>query len=158
MAESTLPPFDAQGDLPPGVYRIQWNEFDRCFGQSTSRRQALMARLREIVRLAKSTGSLARVFVWGSVVTGKPFPRDLDLFLLMRREFDLILPNLTSPVLELFDHGAARLHYEADVFWAAEAVGEAGLAEFLSVYQMTRGFTPRGIVEVIFDDPESSAV
>lgn len=76
----------------------------------------------------------------------------------MRREFDLILPNLTSPVLELFDHGAARLHYEADVFWATEAVGEAGLAEFLSVYQMTRGFTTRRIVEVIFDDPESSAV
>lgn len=153
-----LPPFDGHGNLPPGVYRVIWDDLERRFGQSSPRRQVLAARLREIVRLAKATGALVHVFVWGSFVTDQPFPRDLDLFLLMRRGFDLMLPQLAAPVRELFDYGAARLHYEADVFWATEALGEAALGEFLSVYQITRDFGSRGIVEVIVDDPESATV
>jgi hypothetical protein len=153
-----LPPFDAQGNLPPGMYRANWDEITRRFGRSAPRRRVLAARLRDIADLAKATGFLTRVFVWGSFVTGKRFPRDVDLFLSMRSGFDPMLPQLRGPVRELFNHEAARLRYEADIFWATEAVGEAALGELLSVYQMTGDFTPQGIVEVILDDPESPAV
>jgi hypothetical protein len=153
-SSTSLPSFDAQGNLPSGVHRIQWDEIEQIFGRITARRRLLFGRLEEIVRLARSTGFLARVFIWGSFVTNKALPRDLDLFLLMRQGFDLVLPQLAPSMRELFDHMTARLRYEADVFWATEVIGEVVLAEFLSVYQMTREFTARGIIEVVFDDPE----
>ena len=31
MAAHGLPPFDAQGNLPPAVYRISWEELTRDF-------------------------------------------------------------------------------------------------------------------------------
>ena len=37
--------------------------------------------------LAQSTGQLARVFLWGSFVTSKEVPNDLDVLLVMGAEF-----------------------------------------------------------------------
>jgi hypothetical protein len=55
----------------------------------------LASRLQELLALARTTGKLLRTFIWGSFVTAKPFPRDLDVFMLMQRGFDhefLFLP------------------------------------------------------------------
>ena len=57
---------------------------------------------RSLVALAKSTGQLARVFLWGSFVTSKEVPNDLDVLLVMSIEFAVeALPALTQVV---FDH------------------------------------------------------
>jgi len=40
-----------------------------------------------LVALAKSMGQLARVFLWGSFVTSKEAPNDLDVLLVMSTEF-----------------------------------------------------------------------
>ncbi len=52
----------------------------------------------------------------------------------------------------------ARLLLEADVFWATEAVGIEELNSWLSVYQLSRDMTPRGIVEVINYSPTAAAL
>jgi hypothetical protein len=52
----------------------------------------------------------------------------------------------------VFEHEQARLRFEADVFWATEAIGPEELTAWLSVYQLSRDMVPRGIVEVLLDD------
>lgn len=99
--------------------------------------------------MARATGKLQRAFLWGSFISDVPFPRDLDVFLLMQEGFDREFPHLPSTQREIFDHEQARLRFEADVFWATEAIGGEELAAWLSVYQLSRDLVPRGTVEVL---------
>ena len=80
----SLPALLPHGYLPPGVHEATLSEVVERFGTNTPRRQVLASRLQELVSLARATGKLRRIFIWGSFVTDKPFPRDLDLFLLMK--------------------------------------------------------------------------
>ena len=122
------------------------------FGTNTPRRQVLANRLQEVVSFARATRKLRRMFIWGSFVTDKAFPRDLDIFLLMQEGFDREFAALALPQRYVFEHERARLLFEADIFWATEAVGAVVLASWLSVYQLSRDMEQRGIVEVIRDD------
>jgi len=148
----SLPALLPNGYLPPGVHEATLSEVVERFGTNTPRRQVLASRLQELLSLARATGRLQRIFIWGSFVTDKPFPRDLDLFLLMQEGFDREFTALSPPQQSIFDHERARLLFEADVFWATEAVGAAVLASWLSVYQLSRDMEQCGIVEVIGDD------
>jgi len=76
----------------------------------------------------------------------------LDVFLLMQEEFDRNFASLPPAQRCVFEHERARLLFEADVFWATEAIGAEVLTSWLSVYQLSRDMVERGIVEVIFDD------
>ncbi len=144
----SLPPLLPTGYLPPGVHPATLEEVVARFGVVTPRRQTLASRLQALLTLARMTGKLQRSFVWGSFVTEKPFPGDLDVFLLMQAGFDQEFSTLPPEQRDLFDHGRARLLFEADVFWATEAIGEEELASWLSVYQMSRDVVERGIIEV----------
>ncbi len=148
----SLPALLPNGYLPPGVHEATLSEVVECFGTNTPRRQVLATRLQELVSLARATGKLRRTFIWGSFVTDKLFPRDVDVFLLMQEGFDREFSALLPPQRYVFEHERARLLFEADIFWATETVGAAVLASWLSVYQLTRDMEQRGIVEVIFDD------
>jgi hypothetical protein len=43
--------------------------------------------LREVIALAKSTGRLEAAYIFGGFVTAKAAPADIDLFLVMSRDF-----------------------------------------------------------------------
>jgi hypothetical protein len=148
----SLPEILPNGFLPPGVHRATLREILTRFGVDTPRRQVLASRLEELLRLGRTTGKLLRAFIWGSFVTNKPFPRDLDVFLLMQQGFDQEFIRLAPVQLDIFRYERARLLFEADVFWATEAIGVEELDSWLSVYQLSRDMVLRGIVEVIFDD------
>ncbi len=112
----SLPTALPTGYLPPGVHQATLEEVVARFGSATPRRQTLAARLQALLMLARATGKLRRVFVWGSFVTEKPFPGDLDVFLLMQAGFDQTFASLPPEQGDVFDHGRARLLFEADVF------------------------------------------
>jgi hypothetical protein len=80
--------FNNDGDLPIGVYPATLDEVIEYFGASTPRRRIMALRLARIHRLASSTGHLARFIIFGSFVTLKPEPNDVDIFLLMDDSFD----------------------------------------------------------------------
>jgi hypothetical protein len=122
------------------------------FGTTTPRRQVLAERLVALLREAQATGQLQRAFLLGSFVSDAPFPRDLDVFLLMQAGFDREFVHLPPLQREVFDHERARLRFEADVFWATETIGTEELMAWLSVYQLSRELVPCGIVEVLWDD------
>jgi predicted nucleotidyltransferase len=67
------------------------------------------------VDLASIDGRLRRVFVWGSFVTAKPVPKDLDILLIMEEDFQL--EEIASEARAVFNSVRAKLLFESDVFW-----------------------------------------
>jgi predicted nucleotidyltransferase len=142
-----LPDLTAGGELPPGVHLADWQEFQSRFGISSPRRLWLSSRLRTILELAASGGRLRRVFVWGSFVTAKLAPKDLDILLIMSEDFEA--DYMSAPAQAVFDSTRARLLFETDVFWARASIGQELLDLWLDTYQTSRSFRKRGIVELV---------
>jgi predicted nucleotidyltransferase len=95
------------------------------FGIGSARRKLLIGNLENIIELAKSTGKLERVIVWGSFVSTKEFPQDLDLLFIMRDDFDV---SATAPeVRKVFDYAQGRIAFNADIFWAKSLIGEEAI-------------------------------
>ena len=142
-----LPAFNQDGNLPEGLHVATEDEVFVRFATLSARRQWLGEQLRSLVALAKSTGHLARVFLWGSFVTSKEVPNDLDALLVISTEFAVeAVPTLAQVV---FDHVQARLRFQADIFWTKASIEPQVLHLWLDTYQTGKDFTRRGIVEVV---------
>ena len=81
--------------------------------------------MEKIIELAKSTGSLERVILWGSFVSNKEFPQDIDLLLLFKD--DLIVESVGPEAKPIFDHVQARILFNADIFWSKSSLGQETL-------------------------------
>jgi hypothetical protein len=68
-----LSEFDQDGNLPEGIYLATEDEVFERFAIPSARRQWLGERLRSILAPAKSTGQLARVFLWRSFSQAKRY-------------------------------------------------------------------------------------
>lgn len=141
-----LPEFSVEGELPPGVHTAVWGEFQSRFGGSSLRRDWLTGRLRELLELARLNGKLRRIFVWGSFVTTKTTPNDLDILLIMDDDFEV--DGIAGPAQDVFDSVRAKLRFESDVYWARASIGKEVLDLWLDTYQTSRSFRKRGIVEL----------
>jgi len=142
-----LPEFNQDGNLPEGVHRATEAEVLSRFATTSPRRKWLDERLRDLLKTAESTGKLERVFLWGSFVTSKESPNDLDVLLVMAADFDL--EQTPSNCRDLFAYTQARIRFNADVFWSKASVGQEMLDLWLDTYQVGKDFKRRGIVEVI---------
>jgi predicted nucleotidyltransferase len=145
-----LPEFDENGNLPKGVHKCTLQEVGKIFGTRSARRKWLTENLEKIVGIAGSTGKLERVFIWGSFVSTKEFPQDVDLLLVVRDDFAIDKDDLEAR--KVFDHVEAKIAFSADVFWTRSSIGEEIMNLWLETYQMTRDFEPRGILEVVIND------
>jgi hypothetical protein len=149
---AVLPELTADGELPPGVHIADWREFQSRFCGSSPRRIWLAGRFRAPVELAATSGKLRRVFVWGSFVTSKLAPRDIDILPIMDEDFET--GQMSASAQAVFDSVRAKLLFEirrvlvAGVHWGRNAESLAGLRG-LDTYQISRSFRKRGIVEVI---------
>ena len=144
------PDYNENGDLPPGIHQATLAEVMEHFGQSNFQRQVMAQRLARIYDLAQNTGQVARFIVYGSFITAKPFPNDVDIFLLMEDTFDS--NQLSGESSVVFDHMACQNYEGASVFWIRKVAaigGEQAAAEF---WQTKRDGTLRGIVEVTSRD------
>lgn len=145
----TWPAFNEHGDLPVGVHPATLDEAVRHFG-TTPRRAVIARRLERIYQLARSTGHLARFIIFGSFVTGKPDPNDVDIFLLMDDLFDV---RQVPPEARLvFDHAAAQNLLGASAFWIRRAAALGGEEATIAHWQIKRDGQKRGILEVIGHD------
>ena len=72
------PEFDDNGDLPVGIYQATLAEVLQHFGTGSLQRRLVGQRLERIYKLAKSTGQVARFIVFGSFVTAKPDPGEVN--------------------------------------------------------------------------------
>jgi len=141
-----LPSIGESGDLPQGVHRASLQEFLNQFGQATIQRTLVGMRLKRVHELAAATGHLKRFIVYGSFVTAKPEPNDVDVFLVMHDTFDL--GQLTGEARLVFDHPAAQAHFGASVFWLRQLAALPNEEQAVLGWQLKRDGTRRGIVEV----------
>ena len=123
------------------------DEILAAFGGTTPIRQECGSRLRSIVEFARDTRHLRRAFVWGSFVTAKPDPADVDLLLVMSGGFRS--EEYPPPVRQIFDGEAAQRSFGATVLWTREDVPTGLLNAFLEQWQIDRQGRRRGIVEVL---------
>jgi hypothetical protein len=147
-----IPEFQKDGNLPKGLYEVTLHEVSEVFGTSSAKRKLLIGNLENIIELAKSTGKLERVIIWGSFISNKEFPQDVDLLLIMRDDFEV---DANPPqVKRVFDYVQGRIAFNADIFWTKSSIGQEAIDLWLETYQMTRDFESRGIVEVTINDKE----
>ena len=144
------PEFDANGDLPPGVHPATLSDVVARFGTRTLGRQRVARRLEQVYALALASGHLARFIIFGSFVTAKNAPNDVDIFLLMEDDFDV--SRLPRHVRIVFDHAAAQNLLGASVFWIRRVAALGGEQATVEYWQVTRSGGRRGIVEVVSND------
>jgi hypothetical protein len=81
-----LPDFTETGDLPIGVHQASLAEAVARFGDGSNCRKRLATRLKRIHQIALDTGHLARFVLFGSFITDKHEPNDVDIFMLIGDE------------------------------------------------------------------------
>ncbi len=146
-----LPAFNEEGDLPLGVYPASLREVLERFAVGSAQRIAVGLRLERIHAAARATGHLRRFVVFGSFVTAKEEPNDVDVFLIMEDSFDpAVQPREAQP---LFDHTAAQAQFGASVFWFRRLGCLGGEQAAVEYWQVKRGGGSRGIIEVIGEKP-----
>jgi hypothetical protein len=146
-----LPAFNEEGDLPPGVHRATLAEVLERFGQGSVQRCAVADRLSRLYQLVASIRQLARFVVFGSFVTAKGEPNDVDIVLLMEDTFDLA--SVTGEAALVFQHLEADARFGASVFWTRRSGAMGGEQAMIEYWQVRREGGRRGIVEIV---PEGS--
>jgi hypothetical protein len=144
----TLPQSNDQGDLPEGIHMATLADVVECFGiGSMARRQATEV-LQRIHRLVAATGKLERFVIFGSYITDKTDPQDVDIVLVMKDDFSMAACDMQTRIL--FDHQRAEGEVGARIFWLCpSALLRGTLEDFLLEWGIKRDLTLRGIVEVI---------
>ncbi len=143
---NNLPEFNSQGDLPPGIHKATLEDILKCFA-GTPRRAVIARRLERIYSLAYLTGHLSRFVIFGSFITAKAEPNDVDIFLLMEDSFDV--SKVSTEARLVFDHTAAQNLLGASVFWIRRAAALGGEEATIAHWQIKRDGNKRGIVEVV---------
>lgn len=144
------PDFNENGDLPPGIHQATLADVIDYFGQGTPQRQIMARRLEHIYTLAAGTGHLARFIIFGSFITTKPDPGDVDIFLLMEDTFDV--SQLSGEAALIFDHVVTQNYEGASIFWIRRLAALEGEEATVLYWQLKRDGSQRGIVEVVEDD------
>src|SRR5207249_6499096 len=101
-----LPELDHYDDLRVGVHQASLDEVIARFGHGTPQRQLVTTRLLHIYDLACGTGKLERFVIFGSYVTAKPNPNDVDIILIMGDDF--LQQECSVEAEPLFDHTVAK--------------------------------------------------
>ncbi len=144
------PKFNKNGDLPRGIHKASLSDVIEHFGKGTFQRSILAQRLHRIYDLAVETEQMARIIIFGSFVTDKTNPQDLDVFLLMEDTFDI--RQVAGEARIIFDHLAAENYEGASIFWLRCMAALDGEEAAIEHWQIKRDGKKRAIVEVLIND------
>jgi hypothetical protein len=144
------PEFNSEGDLPVGVHQASLSDVIEHFGVGTPQRRIVSRRLVRIFDLASSTGHMSRFIVFGSFVTLKPEPNDVDIFILMEDSFEV--SQVTGAASVVFRQSTAQNWLGASIFWLRRFAAIGGEQAAIEDWQFKRDGTRRGIVEVVSHD------
>ncbi len=128
----SLPVANEYGDLPPGIYVAGWDEVEARFGSVSEERRRAFAKLRWLYDLATQTGHLRRFIVFGSFVSGKAEPRDVDVALIMSADFRL--EDAPRESQTLFSHADADGALWSKYFLDAGRDALSGISDLLLRY------------------------
>ena len=142
-----LPNLNHEGELPEGIHPATIDEVVAQFGSGTEQRVVVTERLKHIYQLAKETGHFQRLLIFGSYITAKPKPNDIDVVIIFDDDFDMAACN--EDVKKLLNHQQAATEFGASVFWMRPSLlFLETIDEFIAGWQVKRDGTRRGIIEV----------
>ncbi|HLK59558.1 MAG TPA: hypothetical protein VKU00_23550 [Chthonomonadaceae bacterium] len=142
-----LPDFDADDFLPPGIHASTLKEVETRFGIETEVRQQRFALLQAVVTAARPYPTIKRILVWGSFVTSKPEPQDLDYSLIV--SVDHLRSQIAPEDARFFVPSQARIFYGVDRGYLV--IKDYPLEEYierLAFMGRTRSLRDCGIVEI----------
>jgi hypothetical protein len=142
-----LPLLTGHGELPEGVHQATLDEVITQFGTGIPQWQAVTARLLHLYNFVKATNHLECFIIFGSYVTTKPVPNDVDIFLVMGEAFDV--NDWGEETRAVFAHAQAQRRFGASIFWVTRSTSRPNIENLLTAWQTARDQTRRGIVEVI---------
>ena len=145
----TLPAFTEMGDLPRGIYNATLDDVLDRFGKSSIQRKIIASRLQRIYEIAATTGHLRRFIIFGSFVTTKLKPNDIDVFMIMEDTFDV--SQLIGESQLIFDHAVAQTYFGGSVFWIRRLAAFNGEQAAIEQWQIKRDGNERGIVEITLE-------
>ena len=145
-----FPEFDENGDLPVGIYRVTLAEALEHFGGGSLQRQIVAGRLKRIFYQAKKTNSVLQFIVYGSFVSNKTIPNDVDIFMLMKDGFDP--DQVFGKTRLIFKHLTTQEYEGASIFWGTKSGIIGDVDDFVAGWQIKRDDTRRGILEVKIND------
>ena len=142
-----LPNLNHEGELPEGIHPATIDEVVSQFGSGTEQRMIATEHLKRIYELAKETEHLQQLLIFGSYITSKPKPNDIDVVLIFDDDFDMAA--CSEEVKKLLNHQQAATEFGASVFWIRPSLlFLETLDEFIAGWQVKRDGTRRGIIEV----------
>ncbi len=143
-----LPSFTNTGNLPAGMHAATLQETVERFGANQGARRRATQDLVHVYELARRTGYLQRFVLFGSYVTAKANPNDVDVVLVVADAFDRAA--CPPETWGLFDHAVAQVRFGASIFWTRPGfLIDESVDDFIAYWQITREGYRRGIVEVI---------
>ena len=142
-----LPNLNHEGELPEGIHEATISEVIDLFGSGTPQREIVTECLRRIYQLAKETGHLQQLLIFGSYITTKPEPNEIDVVIIFDDNFDMAA--CSEDVKKLLNHQQAAAEFGASVFWIRPSLLLLEtIDEFIAGWQVKRDGTRRGIIEV----------
>lgn len=145
-----FPEFNENGDLPVGIYKATLQEVLEHFGKGSLQRQLVASRLKKVYFTANGSHQVLRFIVYGSFVSNKTSPNDVDIFMLMKDGFNP--DDFTGKTRLIFKHLTTQEYEGASIFWGTKSgiIGE--VEAFIEGWQIKRDKTKRGIIEVEIND------
>jgi hypothetical protein len=142
-----IPELDGRGLLPPGIYATTLGDCVERFGRGSAKRELLGGLLRAVVDAARQYPTIKRVLVWGSFVSAKPEPNDLDYSVVVSVAHGGTV--ITPEHRRFFVPADARLFYGVDRgYLVLPDYPVEPFAEYLSFLCGTREQGPRGVLEI----------
>lgn len=143
----SLPELDDEGYLPPGLHAAPLGVALTRFGGNAEARQRQAELLRQVVTAATAYSEIKRVLVWGSFVTAKPEPGDLDYSIVVSVGYQP--EELAGAHRRFFVPFDARMYYGVDRGFLV--IRDYPLEDYIEQIDFmchTRRRQPRGVVEI----------
>ena len=107
-----LPELNTDGYLAPGIYLASLDEVLARFGAGSLARERQSNLLRLVVESARKYPTIKRALIWGSFVSAKPEPGDLDYSIVVDiRHRSVTIHPVDARFFVPFD---ANIHYGVD--------------------------------------------
>lgn len=140
-----IPPFDENGNLPPGIHWAEWSEFEERYGITPKRVRMIQGLLLAMEQL-KAAGCCP-IYINGSFVTSEPNPNDFDACW-DREEVDIDYLRTHAPtLLNFYDRDMQKAKYRGDILPSDQLIGDEGTMS-IEFFQRDRGENSKGIVVI----------
>ncbi len=140
-----IPEFDDNGNLPPGVYWAEWEEFRERFSLNY-KRQRMIQGLELVMTQLKAAGCRV-IYINGSFVTSEPDPGDFDACYDNETVDENYLRIHAPKLLNHYDRAAQKAKYKGEVFPSNQPVGNYGDNSF-DFFQSDRLGNKKGIIAI----------